>query len=200
MHRSDACLTYPVLVAAGSVRDTLLSSLISLPPSLLIIYLCRIEAVAASALLMLPFQAAVAIYYLGRHLDLRLADFVQATQKSGMVALCSCAAVAICAALVEQGLIGPVVGILVACATGAAVWLAALFAVQHPLLLELRALVSRVLSAVGRFTGRVPAMPIAKHVQLGRDVRSFHPDLVNLYGCSIGDETRLGTFVDRCPL
>ena len=39
-------------------------------------------------------------------------------------------------------------------------------------------------------------MPIAKDVQLGRDVRIFHPDLVNLYGCSIGDETRIGTFVE----
>ena len=39
-------------------------------------------------------------------------------------------------------------------------------------------------------------MPIAKDVQLGRDVRIFHPDLVNLYGCSIGDESRLGTFVE----
>src|ERR1700753_3497990 len=39
-------------------------------------------------------------------------------------------------------------------------------------------------------------MPISKDVQLGRDVRIFHPDLVNLYGCSIGDETRIGTFVE----
>ena len=39
-------------------------------------------------------------------------------------------------------------------------------------------------------------MPIAKDVQLGRDVRIFHPDLVNLYGCSVGDETRIGTFVE----
>jgi O-antigen/teichoic acid export membrane protein len=154
-----ACLTYPVLVAAGSVRDTLLSSLISLPPSLLIIFAASffgVEAVAASALLTLPFQAAVAIYYVGRHLDLRFADLVQATQKSGIVTLCSCATVAICASLVEHGLIGPVAGIFVACATAAAVWLAALFAVQHPLLPELKAPVSRVLSAAGRFTGRVP--------------------------------------------
>ncbi|WP_454630057.1 oligosaccharide flippase family protein [Bradyrhizobium cenepequi] len=154
-----ACLTYPVLVAVGSVRDTLLSSLISLPPSLLIIFAASffgVEAVAASALLTLPFQAAVAIYYVGRHLDLRLADFVQATQKSGMVALCICATAAACATLVEHGLIGPVAGIFVACATIGVVWLAALFAVQHPLLQELKAPVSRVLSAAGRFTGRVP--------------------------------------------
>lgn len=39
-------------------------------------------------------------------------------------------------------------------------------------------------------------MPIAKDVRLGRNVRIFHPDLVNLYGCSVGDETRLGTFVE----
>jgi acetyltransferase-like isoleucine patch superfamily enzyme len=39
-------------------------------------------------------------------------------------------------------------------------------------------------------------MPIAKDVQFGRDVRIFHPDLVNLYGCSVGDETKLGTFVE----
>ncbi|MDB5610848.1 MAG: transferase hexapeptide repeat [Bradyrhizobium sp.] len=38
-------------------------------------------------------------------------------------------------------------------------------------------------------------MPVAKDVQLGRDVRIFHPDLVNLYGCVVGDETRIGTFV-----
>lgn len=39
-------------------------------------------------------------------------------------------------------------------------------------------------------------MPIAKDVQLGRDVRIFHPELVNLYGCEIGDETRIGAFVE----
>jgi acetyltransferase-like isoleucine patch superfamily enzyme len=39
-------------------------------------------------------------------------------------------------------------------------------------------------------------MPVAKDVQIGRDVRIFHPDLVNLYGCVVGDETRIGTFVE----
>ena len=33
-------------------------------------------------------------------------------------------------------------------------------------------------------------------VQLGRDVRVFQPDLVNLYGCVIGDETKIGAFVE----
>jgi len=39
-------------------------------------------------------------------------------------------------------------------------------------------------------------MPIGKDVQLGREVRIHHPDLVNLYGCVIGDETRIGAFVE----
>src|SRR6202048_2812652 len=44
--------------------------------------------------------------------------------------------------------------------------------------------------------GERSKMSITNDVQLGRDVRIFHPDLVNLYGCSIGDETRIGTFVE----
>lgn len=39
-------------------------------------------------------------------------------------------------------------------------------------------------------------MPISQDVQLGKDVRILHPDLINLYGCSIGSETRIGTFVE----
>jgi len=33
-------------------------------------------------------------------------------------------------------------------------------------------------------------------VELGREVRIFQPDLVNIYGCKIGDETRIGPFVE----
>lgn len=35
-----------------------------------------------------------------------------------------------------------------------------------------------------------------KDVELGRDVRIAQPDLVNLYGCKIGDETKIGAFVE----
>ena len=37
---------------------------------------------------------------------------------------------------------------------------------------------------------------IASSVRLGRDVRIDHPELVNLYGCTIGDETMVGPFVE----
>lgn len=39
-------------------------------------------------------------------------------------------------------------------------------------------------------------MPIAPDVSLGKDVRIYHPDLVNLYGCRIDDETGIGSFVE----
>ena len=39
-------------------------------------------------------------------------------------------------------------------------------------------------------------MPVTPDVKLGKDVRIFHPDLVNLYGCTVGDESKIGTFVE----
>jgi UDP-2-acetamido-3-amino-2,3-dideoxy-glucuronate N-acetyltransferase len=39
-------------------------------------------------------------------------------------------------------------------------------------------------------------MPIASTVTLGERVQIFHPDLVNLYGCTIHADTKLGTFVE----
>ena len=39
-------------------------------------------------------------------------------------------------------------------------------------------------------------MPIASDVVLGSSVAIFHPTLVNLYGCRIGDDTKIGTFVE----
>jgi UDP-2-acetamido-3-amino-2,3-dideoxy-glucuronate N-acetyltransferase len=37
---------------------------------------------------------------------------------------------------------------------------------------------------------------ISPDVVLGHGVRIFQPDLVNLYGCSIGDGTKVGAFVE----
>jgi UDP-2-acetamido-3-amino-2,3-dideoxy-glucuronate N-acetyltransferase len=38
-------------------------------------------------------------------------------------------------------------------------------------------------------------MPVMD-VQLGSNVKIFHPSLVNLYGCRIGDDTKVGSFVE----
>ena len=39
-------------------------------------------------------------------------------------------------------------------------------------------------------------MPISADVKLGQRVKIPRPDLVNLYGCSIGDDTKIGSFVE----
>ena len=52
-------------------------------------------------------------------------------------------------------------------------------------------------------------MPIAADVVTGRNVQIHHPSLVNLYGCRIGDDVKIGAFVeiqkgvvvgDRCKI
>jgi UDP-2-acetamido-3-amino-2,3-dideoxy-glucuronate N-acetyltransferase len=39
-------------------------------------------------------------------------------------------------------------------------------------------------------------MPIGEDVRLGKGVRIPQPELVNLYGCIIGDQTLIGAFVE----
>src|SRR5688572_10315546 len=39
-------------------------------------------------------------------------------------------------------------------------------------------------------------MPVAPSVRLGAGVVIHHPDLVNLYGCTVGDDTKIGAFVE----
>ena len=39
-------------------------------------------------------------------------------------------------------------------------------------------------------------MPIAPDVRLAAGVKIFQPDLVNLYGCEIGEDTKVGAFVE----
>ncbi|MBA4392204.1 MAG: N-acetyltransferase [Desulfobacca sp.] len=39
-------------------------------------------------------------------------------------------------------------------------------------------------------------MPITSDVKLGKSIEIHHPELINLYGCTIGDETKIGAFVE----
>jgi acetyltransferase-like isoleucine patch superfamily enzyme len=39
-------------------------------------------------------------------------------------------------------------------------------------------------------------MAVSNNVRLGAGVNIVQPDLVNLYGCAIGDETKIGAFVE----
>ena len=41
-----------------------------------------------------------------------------------------------------------------------------------------------------------PAESTHPGVKMGRNVTIFHPGLVNLYGCAIGDDSKIGSFVE----
>lgn len=141
-----ACLSYPVLVAVGSVRDALIASFISLPPSLLVILAASffsVQAVAASAVLTLPFQAAVTIYFIGLHLGLRLTDVARALMRSGFVTAATAFGVAGCAALTQAGILTSLAGLALGLCAAALCWWLGLLLTGHPLLHQLH------LAAVG---------------------------------------------------
>jgi O-antigen/teichoic acid export membrane protein len=154
-----ACLTYPVFVAVGRVQDALISSLISLPPSLLVIFgasFLGVQAVAASALLALPFQAAVAVYFLGRHMHLRPGEFARALLRSGIVTAIVTAGVSTSATLAEVGGFGPIVGSISTFALAVLCWWLGLMMTGHPLLQQLhQAAAGLARMAPGRWPSRV---------------------------------------------
>lgn len=39
-------------------------------------------------------------------------------------------------------------------------------------------------------------MPIAEDVKIGKNTKIYYPETVNLYGCEIGEECNIGTFVE----
>jgi len=39
-------------------------------------------------------------------------------------------------------------------------------------------------------------MPISSSCKLAKSVKIYHPDLVNIYGCIIGDDVHIGPFVE----
>ena len=151
-----ACLTYPVLVAAGRVGDTLTSSLISLPPSLLVVFVASffgVQAVAASALLTLPFQAIVAFYFVSKHLAISPADLYRATLKSGVVTLCSIAGALLSIGIAEFGSIGPILQVLLGGLFATTGWILGLIVSKHPLLNQIR-------TAAGGITAAAPWLSV----------------------------------------
>jgi O-antigen/teichoic acid export membrane protein len=138
-----AFLTYPVLVATGRVKDTFTASLIALPPSFILVFAASwfgAEAVAATSLLTLPLQLAVALHFVRRQVRFTWPEFIAAIRPG--------AGASILAVLVPTGVIMLAgfrfdIGIGAGAAAGAGAvvgWLVGLALVRHPLLQELRAL------------------------------------------------------------
>jgi O-antigen/teichoic acid export membrane protein len=148
-----ACLTYPILVAVDRVRDTLVASLISVPPSLLVIFgasFFGVRAVAASALLTLPFQALVALYFISRQLAISPAELCHAMFKSGIVTVCGAVGTMASVALNEFSLAVSMIGFFGAAAGGITGWCVGLVMTRHPLLVQIRHAWRDVISVVQR--------------------------------------------------
>ena len=138
-----AFLTYPMLVALGRIRDTLISSLISIPPSILLIAVAAphgITAVAAASLVTGPLQAFVAVSFVRRIFGLpgrrscappRRAWWPRSAPRAASWRSCRCWASA------RRCRSGEMVVAIIAAGLG---WLGGLWLGDHPLLGELRSL------------------------------------------------------------
>lgn len=149
MALAPAFMTFPVLVTAGRIRDTLLSSLISLPPSILIVIGAAhisLNAVAASLLVVAPMQMLIALLFIRRAIGMRWSELFRASRASLAMAAGTAALPVLIIALLPNGLLlgwGEAALVVLAGATG---WIITLFWVKHPIRHELLA-VWRMLSA-----------------------------------------------------
>jgi O-antigen/teichoic acid export membrane protein len=158
-----ACLTYPVLVAAGRVRDTLISSLISLPPAFLVIFAASfsgVRAVAASTFLTFPLEAAIAIYFIGRRLTFGPADLLRATLKSAVVTAFSCSGVMAVIGVNDFSFTLSPLALFTATVAGLVAWWLGLATTGHPLLAHLGPAAQTIFSVMPRL--RFPHMRSAR--------------------------------------
>jgi O-antigen/teichoic acid export membrane protein len=137
-----AAMTFPVLVAIGRIRDTLIASLISLPPSAVILVLAAphgMTMVAAAVLVTLPLQVVVAMLMVRRHIHFTWTEVAVAMWKS---AVAGCASAAVPFVVAWHNGFQPAMPyhmIFLALVGACAGWVAMLAATGHPLLAALRA-------------------------------------------------------------
>lgn len=142
-----AFMSYPVLVAAGAIRDALISSLLSIPPSLVLIYIAAghgLQVVAATQFITGPLQVYVALVFIRRHVKFTWLEFGRPLVASAVIALCAAAPpAAIVLANGPQSSLPTMLGLLAG--MGAAVgWFSGLVVTGHPLLGELQKSASRL--------------------------------------------------------
>ena len=146
-----AVLTYPVLVAVGRINDTLYSSLVSLPLSLLILVpsaFLGIETLTLSFLLTLPLQMFVALVFIRRHIPFSWLELVAATRKGAMVTIISMIGPALVIVFNGAGFDMHLLNAVLAALLGLMGWFLGLWLSGHPLLAQLGELVQFVTSTL----------------------------------------------------
>lgn len=153
MALAPAFLTFPLLVAAGRIRDTLWSSLIALPPSVLLVMVAgtiSLEAVAASTFVLAPFQMAVAFAFVRRAIGVTWQEMATASRDSAVLAGATALVPVAVVAASGQGFALGWLPCALAIAGGALGWGVALRLVRHPLLDEILALWRSAAGLAGR--------------------------------------------------
>jgi hypothetical protein len=154
-------MTYPVLVAVGRIRDTLFASLISLPPSVLLVIGAAsfgLEAVAASLFVAAPMQMLIALSFIRRAIDLTWAELAHAVRTSAVLAMGTAVIPGIVVALSPTGFALDWLHALAAAIGGASGWLISLWLTHHPLKDEIVSAWRLVIGSVGLRS----AAPIAR--------------------------------------
>jgi O-antigen/teichoic acid export membrane protein len=153
-----ACLTFPVLVAAGRVRDASISSLISLPPSVALLFFASfwgVQAVANAALLAFPLQAIVAIWFIARRLAIGPAEFIKSTSRSGIATTCCAVGLLLSKTIAQSSGLGPMMALALAGAVAFTCWWIGLIVTDHPLLARIRGLAQGFVPAPTSTFGRL---------------------------------------------
>ena len=134
-------LTYPVLVALGRLKDMVLVSLLTLPPSILILLGASrfgLEAAALSLLVTGPLQSLVALTVIRRHLRFGWGELARSMVPSAVVTAFTAVLPACVIAWSQGGLALTVPEAALAGAGAALGWLAGLRLARHPLEPEVR--------------------------------------------------------------
>ncbi len=135
MALAPAFMTFPLLVAVGRIRDTLVLSLISLPPSILIMIGAAtfgVQEAAASLLVVAPMQMLVALVFIRRAIGLTFAELAAASRASLFLAAATALGPATVVLLSPSGFALGWTDTAVALLAGACGWTVAILLVEHP--------------------------------------------------------------------
>ena len=133
-------LTYPTLVAAGAIRDSLSASLIALPISGLILIAVApygLTSVALSMVVIMPMQVGVALAFVRRHIQFSLREFVGALRNSLLVTIISMIGPAFFLLVNGIRLEFTLLEAVVHAASGMVGWFVGVFWCRHPIVEEL---------------------------------------------------------------
>lgn len=146
-----AFMTYPALVSVHRIKDTLILSLIVLPPCIAIIIgssFAGLPWVAASLFLTAPLQIWASLTFVRRSIPFSWREAAVACRSSALVAL-GTAAVPLAAVTIEGFRFDhPFIAMAVILPGMAAAWIGGLLATDHPLLSEIGGR-ARILSRLG---------------------------------------------------